>query len=372
MMNDSMQRFVPVHGGQLRQIAIRFQLPEEAFIDFSANINPDGPPPSVLLAIQRCLAEPTTLTAYPDLELMELKQSIAHCNGERIEHIAVANGFVPLLSAALQSQNIRRCLLPVPCFSEYRRTLETSNVVVVPYLLSAVNSFCYEPNEILAALLEHSCDSILLANPQNPSGVLYDAEQMQGLIALCATHNIKVLLDEAFIDYCTAHSLTQHASKQSNLIVLRSVTKFFAVPGLRVAYAVSNSTTTSALNRFITPWPITTLASDGVCAALKDAEFAEESRLRNNQRRSWLKDELQQLQIATYPASANFLLLRFPTAVDVGLLWERMIVEEQIVLRSCANFEGLEANHLRIAVRSDLDNERLIGGLRRVLHNTRK
>jgi threonine-phosphate decarboxylase len=368
-MNPSMQRLIPIHGGQLRQIAARFQLPEETLVDFSANINPDGPPPSVLKTIQRCLGEPTTFTAYPDLELMELKQLIARGEDVRVENITVANGFVPLLAAALQSRKIRRCLLPVPCFSEYRGTLEASNVVVVPYLLSATYNFCYEPTEILATLLDQTCDSILLANPQNPSGVLCDAEQMQGLIALCAKHNIKVLLDEAFIDYCPAHSLTQHASEQSNFIVFRSVTKFFAVPGLRVAYAVSDSTVTTALNRFIAPWPITTLASDGVCTALKDAKFAEESRLANERRRSWLEHELKQLEIATYPASANFLLLRFATAVDVGLVWERMIVEEQTVLRSCANFEGLEASHLRIAVRSDLDNERLIGGLRRVLNN---
>jgi threonine-phosphate decarboxylase len=369
MMNGFTQRFVPGHGGQLREIAARFQLPEEELIDFSANINPDGPPTSVFLKIQRCLAEPATLIAYPDLELMELKQSIALCEEVPIGNISVANGFVPLLSAALQSRKIRRCLLPVPCFNEYRSTLEISNVVVVPYLLSAANDFVYEPDEILTALLEYSCDAILLANPQNPSGMLFNAEQMQGLIALCATHDIKVLLDEAFIDYCPAHSLTRAASEQSNLIVLRSVTKFFAVPGLRVAYAISNSTVAAALNSFIAPWPITTLASVGVCAALQDREFSKESLLANERRRSWLEHELQELQIAPYPASANFLLLRFPIAVDVGLVWERMILEEQVVLRSCLNFEGLEASHLRIAVRSDLDNERLIGGLRRVLHN---
>jgi threonine-phosphate decarboxylase len=123
------------------------------------------------------------------------------------------------------------------------------------------------------------------------------------------------------------------------------------------------------MNHSIAPWPITTIASDAVCAALNDKAYAEESRLANERRRLWLERELERLKIATYPSNANFLLLRFPTEVDAGLLWERMIVEEQIVLRSCANFEGLAGNHLRMAVRSESENEKLIRGLERVISN---
>jgi threonine-phosphate decarboxylase len=97
----------------------------------------------------------------------------------------------------------------------------------------------------------------------------------------------------------------------------------------------------------------------------------EESRLANNRRRLWLEQELARLKIATYLSGANFLLLRFSSEVDVSLLWENLIVEEQIVLRSCANFEGLQSGHLRIAVRSELENKRLIRGLERMLFNFR-
>jgi threonine-phosphate decarboxylase len=121
------------------------------------------------------------------------------------------------------------------------------------------------------------------------------------------------------------------------------------------------------MNHFIAPWPITSFASDAVCAALGDQAFSEESRAANHRRRSWLEQELVRLNIATYPSSANFLLLRFSAEIDVDQLWERMIVEEKIVLRSCANFEGLAPKHLRIAVRSEPENEKLIRSLERVL-----
>jgi threonine-phosphate decarboxylase len=357
----------PAHGGQLRQIAARYGIPVEQLLDFSANINPAGPPSSVLAAIRNALENPSTLTKYPDLDLIESKQAIAKYTGVEPENIAIANGFVPLLEAALRSLKIKRCLLPVPSFSEYRNALENTSVFVTPYHLASDENFHYAPNTILNTLLDHSCDGILLANPQNPSGVIYDAGNMQRLIEMAAQYSVTVLLDEAFIDYCPAMSLTQWSIQQANVIVFRSVTKFFALPGLRVAYAISHPSHVNAMNHFIAPWPVTGFASDAVCAALGDETYGKESQVANDRRRFALEQELARLKIATYPSSANFLLLRFSAEVEVSQLWERMIVEEKTVLRSCVNFEGLAAGHLRIAVRSEQENVRLIRSLERVL-----
>ncbi len=134
-----------------------------------------------------------------------------------------------------------------------------------------------------------------------------------------------------------------------------------------MAYAISNAAIAKNLNRFLAPWPISSFASDGACAALQDEAYTTESRTINNLRRTGLEIELARLDIFTYPSSTNFLLLRFPAEIKVKLLWERMIVEEQVVLRSCENFEGLAPGHLRIAVRSEPENDRLIRGLKRVL-----
>jgi threonine-phosphate decarboxylase len=366
-MSETPLALLPVHGGQLRQIAAQYGVAAEQLLDFSANINPDGPPSSVLLAMQRALADPAILTAYPDLDLAELKRTIADSAGVGSGNVAVANGFVPLLDAALRSLKIQRCLLPVPCFSEYRRALENADAVVVPYLFPPDNNFAYEPDAILEALLGSSCDAVLLANPQNPSGALCKIREMKRLVGLAAQHGITVLLDEAFIDYCQDDSLTPDAVELSNLIVFRSVTKFFAVPGLRVAYAVCNTAHAIGMSRYIPPWPVTSLASDAICAALRDEAYAGESRLANERRRTWLEEELERLKISTYPSSTNFLLLRFPADLDVSLLREKMIVEHQIVLRSCGNFEGLSSGHLRIAVRSEAENAKLIRGLEQTL-----
>ena len=366
-MSTRSQDSFPLHGGQLRQIAARFGIAKERLVDFSANINPAGPPQSVHSAIVRALEVPSTLATYPDLDSVEMKEAIAKYTNTRPENITVANGFVPLLGAALRLLKIKKCLLPVPCFGEYRRTLEDVGVDVVPYRLSQDGGFGYQVNTIRQTLLDCSCDAILLANPQNPSGALCKTEEMLRLIQIAAQHNVAVLIDEAFIDYCPLDSLTKHLAEQSRVIIFRSVTKFFAIPGLRVAYAVSNPLFVEKMNRFIAPWPITSLASHAVCAALQEEIYAVRSRTANEQQRLWLERELLRLGIVTYPSRVNFLLLRFPDAVDVDRLWERMIVEEQIVLRSCRNFEGIAPGHLRIAVRAESENERLISGLERVL-----
>jgi threonine-phosphate decarboxylase len=364
-MTRRTQNFLPTHGGQLRQIAARYGFKPEQLLDFSANINPAGPPASVLAALQRALSNPAILVTYPDLELTELKRTLSDACGVRPENIAVANGFVPLLEAALRSLRIERCLLPVPSFSEYRQTLTNAGVAVTPCYLSQEESFSYQPDTLLRTALEHDCDALLLANPQNPSGSLCKAGRMRDLIERAAKHRVKVLLDEAFIDYVPAESLTRFAIESENLAVFHSVTKFFAIPGLRVAYTVSDASSIQNLNNRLAPWPVTTLASDAVCVALQDTVYAEETRRENYLRRTWLERELARLKIFTYSSSTNFLLLRFAADVDVQLLWEEMIVHERTVLRSCANFEGLAPLHLRIAVRSQAENERLIQGLGR-------
>src|SRR5580698_7934815 len=136
-MNEPRPWPLPVHGGQLRQLAAQYGVAAESLLDFSANINPAGPPQSVLSALQQAFAAPGILAAYPDIELMDLKQTIADCIKVRPHNVVVANGFVPLLQAALQALNIKGCLLPVPAFSEYRRTLVGANVAVNTYSLSS-------------------------------------------------------------------------------------------------------------------------------------------------------------------------------------------------------------------------------------------
>jgi threonine-phosphate decarboxylase len=349
----------PLHGGQLRQIADHFGLPVSELLDFSANVNPAGPPEVVLSTLRASLDDLSTLTDYPDLQEMALKRSIARYVGISEEHIAVANGFVPLLESTLRTLKINNCLLPVPAFVEYRKTLQRLGIRIHLHPLTSSSNFSYDSDIMLSG----AHDGILLANPQNPSGVSHSIAKMHDLVTRAAKKGIWVLLDEAFIDYVPEDSLASTVGDYPNLVVFRSVTKFHGVPGLRVAYAVSNPGRASSITEDLPPWPITTLASQAVAAALDASQYALRTRAENLIQRDLLRCDLELLGLTVYPAAANFLLFRLPSAINPRALWEDMIVNHKVVLRSCANYEALVAGHFRVAVRSPLENRRLTAAL---------
>jgi threonine-phosphate decarboxylase len=351
---------IPLHGGQLRAISERFGIPVSELIDFSANINPEGPPPAVLATLRASLDDASMLTAYPDLEETELRQAIAGYAGVREQHVAVANGFIPLLECALRALQVKRCLLPVPAFVEYRRSLARVGVAVEPLVLSK-SRYDFD------AMLEGNHDAVLLANPQNPSGVLTQRGPLLEFVTRCIERNIVVLLDEAFIDYAPDQSLTSAVDRYPTLIVFRSVTKFHGIPGLRVAYAAASESAALQLRENLPPWPITTLAARGVAAALGDEAYAVRTRRLNEQRKNRLRAGLEAIGLNCHSSAANFLLLRLPPGIPTASFWERMIVDHRLVLRDCSNYEGLPPGHLRVAIRSEGDNDHLIAAATKVL-----
>ena len=219
--------------------------------------------------------------------------------------------------------------------------------------------FKYDP----AAMVAGDEDAILLANPQNPSGICHSAALIRDLVVSASEKKMYIFLDEAFIDYVPEHSLTPETDEFPNLIVFRSVTKFHGMPGLRVAYAVANPTLSSEITESVPPWPVTTLASRAVNAALGDRPYAELARAQNLERRNSLQHELERLGLSVYPSSANFILFRVRSEVDSDVFWQHMIVQHGIVLRACTNYEALPHGHFRAAVRTREENNRLVEAL---------
>jgi threonine-phosphate decarboxylase len=241
---------------------------------------------------------------------------------------------------------------------------------VIPWPVES-HGFRCDPTELLDTLerqtkLGKRC-VILLANPQNPSGALTPSNLLSHLVNGAAQSQTTVLLDEAFIDYAPSESLVRHAPSLPNLIVFRSVTKFFAIPSLRVAYAVSSPRNAQRIAQVISPWSISTFAADGAATALSDLGFAEQARERNAKRRLRLASQLGQLGLHVYPSGANFLLLRLPSTPGAETVWRDLIAAEHVLTRSCANFESLSPNHLRVSIRRTADNTRLVEAFRRVI-----
>lgn len=356
----------PMHGGQMRAIAERLGVAEEGLVDFSANINPEGPPESAWVALRECLEDARVLTTYPDMEEVRLRGALARAAGVRLEEVAVGNGFAPMFEAALRSAGVRSCLLPVPCFGEYRRVLEAVGVGVAPMVLRAEDGFQYDLRALQRRVEVEGHDCVVLANPQNPSGAVCDAGQMLGLLTWADARGVRVMLDEAFIDYVPEASLTSRVVSMRGVTVFRSVTKFYAVPGLRVSYAVGGAAAMRQMAERIAPWAVTTMASRVVEAIVGDSAYAERTRDLNATRRAGLTAGLRALGMRVFPGAANFLLVQLLEEIgarDGSEMWERLIREHGMVVRQGATFEGLPPGCFRLAVRQDGENASLLQAL---------
>jgi len=363
-------RVLPAHGGQLSAIAAAFSVPVDQLLDFSASIYPDGPSPRVIEALSDALRSPEQLRRYPDLESIALRANLETYAAVPAGNILVANGIVPLMSASLRSMQVRRCLLPVPAFGEYRRILERDSIEFHTYPLDPNANFRPDLELMIEYCVEHSCDSVILNNPHNPSGVTFAATEMRTVLTLAARRNIRILLDEAFIDFIPEESISRHVLQTDNLIVFRSLTKLFAMAGLRVAYLIARHSLVATIASFLDPWSVSTLASLAAGAAVQDFSYISNTIQRNSTEREWLSRALAEIGLTVFPSRANFLLIRFPNKREGANVWERLIVDHGIVVRNCGTFERLDGSFMRVTVCAREDNQRLIRALASVMNQS--
>jgi len=359
--------FLPVHGGQLGELAERFGLSEESLLDFSACVNPHPPDESLLDALCEAIRARKSVTCYPDTHYRDLKRALAEYTRVEPEAIAIGNGVMTLLAATLRSLKIRKCMVLVPAFVEYRRTLAACDVDCCTLELKEEDGFLIDCERVLAQLQATGAQALLLANPQSPSGRPMPAAQLNGLRQAAWIRGVAVIVDEAYIDYCAEHSVVGIAAEAGGLVVLRSLTKFFSMPGLRVAYAVADPGTRFEIEASIPLWPVDSIAALAAQLSVMDHASILATRSLNHHQRTYLQTQLSAQGFTVFPSAANYLLLKLNASLDGAEYWRRLLVEEQLVVRSCANFEGLHRQFLRVGVRTRAENDRLLAAMARVL-----
>ncbi|MGA7830822.1 MAG: aminotransferase class I/II-fold pyridoxal phosphate-dependent enzyme [Terracidiphilus sp.] len=362
------EEFIPAHGGQLRELAAEFGVPEGSLLDFSASIDPQPQSDHVVTALCEAIRARAILSTYPDMHYLALKEAIAGYAQVDVNALSIDSGVMPLLGAALTALRPRWCLVPVPAFAEYRKVLSSYGVECCTFSSTADAGFLLEAAPLADRLKESGAEALLLANPQSPSGRLMCKEDLLRLHEAAFALDATIIVDEAFIDYAPESSVSQWAAKLRGLIVLRSLTKFFAMPGLRVAYAVSCPEMRAAMESCIPAWPIGSIAAKAAQMVLQDNFSITCTGATNTTERTWLAEQLRALGLCVFPGAANYLLIRIDEGRNGLEFWRRLIVEHHIVLRSCANFEGLNEQYFRIGVRTRLQNELLVRALKEVLH----
>lgn len=352
----------PVHGGNLAWAAAIANCSPDSLLDFSASINPLGPPESVALALAEALGQ---LRHYPDPDYTALRYALASHHQVPADWVLPGNGAAELLTwiardlAEVTGQV--GCHLLTPAFGDYGRALAAFGVPIRPWPLALGETMGSDSPLNAIAWPEAEATSILINNPHNPTGHLFSIDSLKPLLDRRAT----VIVDEAFMDFVPPNqqqSLIGELDRYPNLVVLRSLTKFYTLPGLRIGYALGHPDRLRRWQRWRDPWPVNALAAAAAIAAVQDNAF---------QTRTWdwlppvrtaLFEGLQAIPgLRPLAGAANFLLVK--TTTPAPILQDKLLRSHHVLIRDCLSFPELGADYFRVAVRTAAENERLLTAL---------
>ncbi|MDR3349068.1 MAG: threonine-phosphate decarboxylase CobD [Acidaminococcales bacterium] len=345
------------HGGNIYQAArLTGKTPE---LDFSANINPLGLSDKVRRAIADNIAQ---VVHYPDPAAFELREAISLHYGVRPDALALGNGAAELIYLLCHVLRPARVFLPVPSFSEYERAALAVGARVEYFYLEAGDCFKINLEKLACALPPGAL--AFIGNPDNPAGNLLAQSGLRDFLALARAKGCFIAIDESFIDFLPQpdeSTLRHFCAEYDNMAVIHSLTKFFAIPGLRLGFGVFSSALALRLQGAADRWNVNSLAQAAGKAALSDKAYITESRALVARLRENLTAALSAFPaIKVFPSSANFLLLDIRnTGLTAKRLSERL-AGRGVLVRDCGNYPGLDGGYVRIAVRGQEENEKLI------------
>jgi L-threonine-O-3-phosphate decarboxylase len=347
----------PTHGGNLRWAASVAHCAPEEILDFSASINPLGPPPSVLAALTGAIAD---LRHYPDPEYQLLRGAIAQYHHLEADWILPGNGAAELLTWAAWDLAVQPpTVLFTPSFADYDRALNAFNVAVRRITLPL--DHCPEK----LPLPSTQTGGLLLNNPHNPTGYQWSRAAILPWLEQFAL----VVIDEAFMDFLPPDeqsSLIADIEQFPNLVILRSLTKFYSVPGLRLGYAIAHPERLKQWQKRRDPWAVNQFAAVAGEAMLNDRVFQAQTWDWLPPTRAQLYQDLAAMPgLNPLPGRANFLLIK--TARSSSELQQELLQRDRILVRDCVTFPELRDRYIRVAVRSTADNLRLVEGLAAIL-----
>lgn len=359
-MSEGMNRRF-AHGGNIYEA----NPAQGEWLDFSANINPMGLSSSVRRAIEEGIPR---LVHYPDPSARALKQAIAEHYGAPFAGIVLGNGGAELFYVLFHTVRPKRVLLPVPSFSEYERAALSAGAEVVYFPLREEDDFHLDEEALCAQMKAGDC--LILGSPNNPTGQRVTRGALEQVLKEARQKDILTIVDESFMDFCAdAADFTARAlcADYDRLIVVQSLTKFFAIPGLRLGFAVASRTLAERMDAAKDPWNANSLAQAAGVAALADEEYQRRTMAWLGVEREFLFSALSALGgVKAYPPTVNFILLRLASSWGNAAAFCALMREKGILLRDCSNYPGLDDTFVRVAVRKREDNERLLEAFRRI------
>ena len=363
-----------LHGNETMQLLEYYKCtrPVKNIIDFSSNINANGPFTGLLTELNRHLK---CIATYPqEHQYAQLRENLAQIEELLPNHIVLGNGANQLIYYAVvlaRELGIKRALIPMPSYSEYEYASQIYKMQIERF---TVFSLFNQSNEKSMKNLLHTPSIVFLANPNNPTGESINTAHIYECLE--QYKDSFFVIDESFVDFRPENSFLTNAIKEKlpdNLILIKSFTKFYGVPGLRLAYAIASEKISRDLHSYLPTWSVGTLPLAAGLYISKAQQNRDMAWLDYNQKsrahsHKWNQLFCERLNISSklecFPSQANFHLLHFSHLTNQewgGYQIGRKLAQDYgIVIRPCFNFHGLDENIARIAIRNDKMNEHLI------------
>lgn len=337
-----------IHGGNIYE--------HPGVVDFSANCNCYGMPPRVREAAIRGVEQ---AAHYPDPQWTALREAIGVYEQVDPAQILCGNGASELLAALMRALRPRRALLIAPGFYEYERALEQVGAQITHFQTQPEHD--WQPGEAFLDLIcseAEPYDVVMLSNPNNPTGALLTPEYVRRLVQITADHQIRLVLDECFIEFMAdpdRYSGKQYLQEYPHLILIKAFTKTYACAGLRIGYVLgSDDALLCKCKNELPEWNVSLPAAYAGIAATVEREWLRDTAARIRTEREWLRGQLEALGCEVFPAAANYLFF----------MWKQGLYEYclscGILIRDCSNYRGLGAGAYRVCVRTREENERLL------------
>jgi threonine-phosphate decarboxylase len=364
MSNPCKKRRFVSHGGDVWGFSRKYGVPLNSVLDFSAPISFLGPSPKAVKAIKNIADQ---VKFYPDPNPKELKTEIAeYVGGIKTENIIIGNGSIePIYMIADFFAPDFEAIIPVPSFSEYEKA--TLRVHGKPIFSKLQENFSMDIENIKKASNEKT-RIIFICNPHSPSGALYSKDTILELTEFCSKREIFVCVDENYMEFTDLGQKTTvsgYVENYKNLFVIKSLSKFFGMPGVRFGYGIANKNFICDLQDVRQPWSINILAVFATSAALKDIEFINKTKMTIAKEKARLVEMINSINsLHVFPSVTNFLLIKILDKNTSSIILKENLAKEGILIRDCSTFVGLDDSYFRITVRSYDQNKVLVDKLK--------
>ena len=356
------------HGGDVWGFSRKYNIPIEKVLDFSGPVNFLGPAPKAVEALKQ---NAQRIRFYPDPNPVELRKEIAAYVGHDVsaENIILGNGSIELIYMLTEvfPPNFK-ALIPVPSFTEYEKAV--LRVGGEPIFVKLRNDFNLD-FELVKNTVTEDTRIIYICNPHSPSGTLYNRESLLDLVEFCQKKDIIFSIDENYIEFSSKGqdtTLVGYVKEFKNLVVIRSVTKFYGMPGIRFGYGIAAENVIDMLQTVRQPWSINGLAGLTTLAAFKDKEFIEKTKRTIDKEKAKLAKMLNEIGgLQVFPSETNFLLVKILKMKFTSTTLREELAKKGLLIRDCSTFVGLDDSYFRVTVRSAENNARLVKTLKQIL-----